>query len=429
MARGFKDRILPAAVALGLAGLAAACGGEAGPAAERAGLGVLTPSPVADPLSAPVTEKLDRAVNEVMRETKAPGAIIGLWMGDSSYVRAFGVSDKATKEPMAANLFMRIGSETKTFTVTALLRLVDQGKVKLDDPISQYVPGVPSGERITLRQLAGMKSGLYPYTSDAGFQKAMLADPKRAFKPRELLAYSFGHPLVFQPGERFEYSNTNTVLLGLVIEKAGGKPLAEFIRQEVLVPAKLRRTLFPQGTEFPRPHAHGYTTQSADGKPTDATGWSSSWAWAAGAMTSTLDDLRTWAPALATGTLLSTGTQAERMKGAYEPFPGLRYGLGMFEVRGWLGHNGSLPGYQTVTVHLPSERATLVVLTNTDAQHEGRDVGTLLARAVTRVATPDHVYTLPATPSASPTSSATPSPASTSSPASSASPAAGRTGD
>ncbi len=408
MARGFRDRILPAAVALGLAGLAAACGGEAGPAAERAGLGVLTPSPVADPLSAPVTEKLDRAVNEVMRETKAPGAIVGLWMGDSSYIRAFGVSDKATKEPMAANLFMRIGSETKTFTVTALLRLLDQGKLKLDDPISQYVPGVPSGERISLRQLAGMKSGLYPYTSDPGFQKALLADPKRTFTPQQLLAYAFKHPLVFQPGERFQYSNTNTILLGLVIEKVSGRSLAEFIRQEVLVPAKLRRTLFPRGTEFPRPHAHGYTPGPSDGKPTDATGWNSSWAWAAGAMISTLDDLRAWAPALATGTLLSTGTQAERMKDAYEPFPGLRYGLGMFEVRGWLGHNGSLPGYQTVAVHLPAERATLVVLTNTDAEHDGRDVSTLLARAVTRVATPDHVYTLPSTPSASPTATSTP---------------------
>lgn len=422
MARGFKYRGLSAAVALGLAGLLSttACG-DASQSVQRAGLGVLSPSPAADPLSPQAAGRIDEAVEEVLRQTKAPGAIIGLWIGDASYVRAFGVADKATKEPMAANLFMRIGSETKTFTVTALLRLVDQGKVGLDDPISKYVKGVPSGDRITLRQLAAMKSGIYPYTSDRAFERTMMRNPHRSFTPEQLLAYSFKHPLVFQPGEKFQYSNTNTILLGLVVEKVSRKPLAEFIRREVLEPAGLKQTVFPKGSEIPSPHAHGYTHYTPDGKLADATGWNASWAWAAGAMISTLDDLRTWASTLATGSLLSPATRDERMKDAYEPFPGLRYGLGMFEVRGWLGHNGSLPGYQTVAVHLPARNATLVVLTNTDGSHEGRDFSTLLARAVTRVATPGNVYTLPAAPGSS---SATPSAPAT--PASPAAPATSR---
>ncbi|MEO3782654.1 serine hydrolase domain-containing protein [Actinocorallia sp. B10E7] len=400
MTLGFRCRAFPAVAALGLAGsLAVSACGENTSQAERAGLGVLTVSPEAGVLSSRVSEKLDRAVKGVMKETKAPGVIVGLWMDGGGYVRAFGVADKATRAPMSTGLFMKIGSETKTFTVTALLRLADQGRLGLDDPVSKYVSGVPNGDRITLRQLAGMKSGLYPYTSDPGFQKAVLADPKRSFTPRQLLAYSFGHRAVFKPGEKFQYSNTNTILLGLVVEKVGGRPLREFVRREVLVPARLRRTLFPRGTEFPRPHAQGYTRQAAGGRLTNATGWNPSWAWAAGAMISTMEDMRSWAQTLATGTLLSPATQAERMKDPYEPFPGLRYGLGMFEVRGWLGHNGSLPGYQSVVVHLPARRATLVVLTNTDTSHKGRDVGTLFANAVTRVATPENVYNLPATPS------------------------------
>ena len=401
MALGFRYRGFPAA-ALGLAVLlsAPACG-ENTPQAERAGLGVTTVSPASDVLSSQVSERLDQAVGKVLKETRAPGVIVGLWMDGGSYVRAFGVSDTSNKEPMSSKLFMKIGSETKTFTVTALLRLVDQGKLKLDDPVSQHISGVPNGNDITLRQLAGMKSGLYPYTSDPGFQKAVLTDPQRAFTPRQLLGYSFGHSAVFKPGEKFQYSNTNTILLGLVIEKVGGKPLREFVRQEVLVPAKLRQTLFPKGTEFPRPHAQGYTRQAAGGKITNATDWNSSWAWAAGAMISTLEDMRSWSQTLATGTILTPATQAERMKDPYEAFPGLRYGLGMFEVRGWLGHNGSLPGYQTVAVHLPAGNTTLVVLTNTDDSHKGRDVGTLFANAVTRIATPENIYNLPAVPSAS----------------------------
>jgi D-alanyl-D-alanine carboxypeptidase len=357
-----------------------------------------SPSPSADfpELSRAVTTRLDAAIRQVMREAEVPGVIVGLSApGKGNYVRAFGVADKATRTPMDPGLYMRIGSETKTFTVTALLKLVDQGKVGLDDPIAKYVDGVPNGDRITLRELAGMRSGLFNYSMDEGFFKALTSDPDRPFTPQELLDFSFKHPVNFQPGEKFEYCNTNLILLGLVVEKAGGAPLHEFIQKNVLEPAGLRHTLFPTGADFPNPHAHGYTSQTASGKTEDATDWNPSWGWAAGAMISDLRDLRTWARVVATGTLLTPKTQAERLKTGPSGIPGAGYGLGIFNVQGWIGHNGSLPGYESLTIYLPEARATLVVLLNTDTLRGQVEPSTLFGQAITRIVTPDHVFNLP----------------------------------
>ncbi|MET8828966.1 serine hydrolase domain-containing protein [Streptomyces sp. NPDC004610] len=354
-----------------------------------------SPSP-SGRLDEDLTARLDKAIADVQREARIPGVVVGLWMpGKGDYVRATGVADKATGQPMADDMYVRIGSETKTFTVTALLQLVDQGRVGLDDPISDYVPGVPDGDRITLRQLAGMRSGLYPYTSDPGFDHALLSDPNRRFTPRELLAYGFRHPNTFAPGARFQYSNTNLILLGLVVEKVTGRPVGEIIERRVAAPAGLRHTLFPDNAEIPTPHPQGYTDQTLNGGTTDATDWDPTWAWSAGAMISTLDDLRSWARTVATGTLLTPATQAQRLTTLPTGVPGTGYGLGIFNSGGWIGHNGSIPGYETVTVYLPAERATLVVMLNTDITYQGQEPSSLVARAVTQVVTPDHVYGLP----------------------------------
>ncbi|MDI5961301.1 serine hydrolase domain-containing protein [Streptomyces sp. SL13] len=340
-----------------------------------------------------LTARLDKAIGDVRRQAGIPGVVVGLWMpGRGSYVRATGVADTATREPMTVGPFVRIGSETKTFTVTALLQLVDRHRVRLDDPISRYVPGVPDGCRITLRQLAEMRSGLFPYTSDADFTHALLSDPHRYFTPHQVLAYGFKHPNTFAPGARFQYSNTNLVLLGLVIEKVTGRRLADVLDRRVLRPAGLHATLLPRGAGFPEPHPHGYTDQTLSGAVADATDWNPSWAWSAGAMISDLHDLRRWAYVVATGRLLSPQTQAQRLKTLPTGFPGTGYGLGVFETNGWIGHNGSIPGYETVTVYLPPQRATLVIMINTDSTSQGQEPSTLLARAITAVATPANVY-------------------------------------
>jgi len=343
-----------------------------------------------------LTSRLDKAIEKVRQQAGIPGVVAGLWMpGKGCYVRATGVADTATREPMTSDVFVRIGSETKTFTVTALLKLVDDGRIDLDDPISDYLHGVPNGRRITLRHLAEMRSGLFPYTADAGFQHDLLSDPRRSFTPRQVLAYGFKHRNTFKPGTQFQYSNTNLILLGLVVEKVSGHPLVDFIEKRVLHPAHLSHTLLPQRFEFPRPHPRGYTNQTLTGEVTDSTGWNPSWAWAAGAMISDLHDLRRWAKIVATGTLLRPQTQAQRLKMLPTGHPGTGYGLGIFESDGWIGHNGSIPGYETVTVYLPSKKATLVLMINTDITYQGQEPSSLLARAITEVVTPDNVYDRP----------------------------------
>ncbi len=343
-----------------------------------------------------LSHRLDRAIEEVRREADIPGLVVGLWMpGKGHYVRATGVADTATGQPMRRDVFVRIGSETKTFTVTALLKLVDDGRIGLDDPIAKYVKGVPNGRKITLRHLAEMRSGLFPYTSDPDFVHDLLSDPQRTFTPRQVLAYGFKHKNTFKPGKQFEYCNSNLVLLGLVIEKVTGKRLAEVIDKRVLRPAHLHHTVFPDNSEFPEPHPRGYTNQTLSGEVADATDWNPSWAWAAGAMISNLHDLRRWARVVATGTLLSPRTQAERLKMLPTGVPGTSYGLGIFESGGWIGHNGSIPGYETVTVYLPSKRATLVLMLNTDITSQGQEPSSLVARAITEIITPHHVYDRP----------------------------------
>jgi D-alanyl-D-alanine carboxypeptidase len=346
-----------------------------------------------------VSKKLDKAITDVMRRAGVPGVTVGLWIpGKGRYVRSFGVADKRTHARMSPRLNIRIGSETKTFTITGLLRLVDQGKVKLDDPISRYVSGVPGGTKITLRQLAEMRSGLFSYSEDPGFDKALMSNPRKPWTPRQLLSYAFKHPAKFKPGAKFDYSNTNTILLGLAIEKVSGQSLRDFLRHEVFEPAHLKHTVFPKGAEFPAPHAHGYTNQTLNGKTADATNWDPSWGWAAGAIISDLNDLHAWARTLATGSLLSAKTQAQRLRFLPTGFPGTGYGLGIFDNHGWIGHNGSLPGYQAAVVYLPQTKASLVVLSNTDTSSQGYEPSTLFAQAITRIVTPGHIYSLPKAP-------------------------------
>jgi D-alanyl-D-alanine carboxypeptidase len=390
--RAMSARMIALAVTVVLLGTSG-CGGQSAPPPSSTPTAPSS-SEAAKPMDDALAHRLDAAVNQAMTAAGVPGSIIGIWGPDGSYVRAFGVADKSTRDPMKTDFYTRIGSVTKTFTVTAVLQLADQGKLSLDDPIAQFVDGVPLGDRITLRQLARMQSGLFNYSASPEFQKAMFTDPRRPFTPHELLDYAFAHPNDFPPGEGFEYCNTNTILLGLVVQKVSGAPLHSYIHDHILAPLGMSDTSFPTTNAFPDPHAQGYTVQTADGKEATATDWDPSWGWSAGAMISTLDDMRIWAAALATGKLLTPQMQAQRLQTVGSPGmpPQDGYGLGIFNLGGWIGHNGSLPGYQTVVVYLPQKQTALVILTNTDIEYQGGEPSTALATALTKELTPDHIY-------------------------------------
>ena len=358
---------------------------------------VLASAPVAS-AAPPLEQRLDAAITAKIAEMGVPGAIVGISVpGVVDYVRAFGTADTTTGEPMVVDDHMRIGSVTKTFSGTAVLQLVDQGRISLSDAVSRYVDGVPNGDAITLDMLGRMRSGLYDYTNDERaflgpiYTEAPKGPDAFAFTPQQLLDIAFAHPPNFAPNAQYEYSNTNTVLLALVVERVSGLPFGVYLQRNILDPLGLTQTSYPANGAMPEPFAHGYTP-APDGRVLDAAFWNPSWADAAGRIVSTYADQRIWAAAVGNGTLLAPATQAARMANPSEVVPGVAYGFALFNAHGWIGHNGDIPGYATVTVYLPERDATLVVMVNSDAP-EPHSAGQL-ATIVTELATPDNVYVL-----------------------------------
>ncbi|MBC7933143.1 MAG: beta-lactamase family protein, partial [Rubrivivax sp.] len=342
-----------------------------------------------------VRNSLDRALTETMNEYNVPGAVVGVWVpGEGEWVTARGVSDLATGEPMRLDNHFRIGSNTKPFTVTALLELADgpRPKLKLDDPVSKYLSFVPNGNNITLRMLADMTSGLANYTEDDDFVKTLLSNPQRVWRPRELVNVGLALKVHFLPGEGLYYSNTNTVLLGMIIERVTGQSINEVFTRRIFNPLGLSNTIWPIDSAMPRPYSHGYTKQTLDGQQADATHWNPSWGYTAGQLISDLGDMKIWAKALGTGTLLSPEMQAERLASLkLPPLTTRSYGLGITQENGWLGHTGSLPGYTTSVYYLPSKRATIVVLTNSDISSDDVRPSAAIFKALAAIVAPENV--------------------------------------
>jgi len=220
-----------------------------------------------------------------------------------------------------------------------------------------------------------MTSGIASYTFNEQFGDAIFSDPQRIWTPEEVVQIGIEDSPAFDPGTEFQYSNTNTVLLGLVLEQATGKTVGDLYREQIIEPLGLRETSFPGDTDssLPDPHAQGYTLQGQDdGEPVTTTNWNPSWAWTAGAMISTVNDLLVYGRALGTGEgLLSPEQQAQRLDSFLSddipPNTADRaYGLGIGRENGWLGHTGTLPGYNTTVYYHPDLDATVVVEANSD---------------------------------------------------------------
>ncbi|MEB3264905.1 MAG: serine hydrolase domain-containing protein [Synechococcus sp.] len=272
-------------------------------------------------------------------------------------------------------------SVTKSFTVTLILQMAEEGLLDLDDPVATHVAGVPNGDQVTLRELAAMTSGLPEYTTQR-FLEDLLADPDRLFRPQELLDYAWQEPLQGPAGADAVYTNTNTVLLGRVVEAVSGNPFAVELKRRILRPLGLRHTLAtPDERLWPEPHPVGYELEN--GVPTPQLTNLSIYA-AAGEMVARFGDLRRWAVALGKGSLLEPATQAERLEGAQPLQRGPeydRYGLGIGELSGWWGHTGEGLGFTALVMYEPLSEARAVIVMNTAGLPEGHPP-TLLFRRV-----------------------------------------------
>ncbi|MHA6620793.1 serine hydrolase domain-containing protein [Pseudonocardia sp. DLS-67] len=311
-------------------------------------------------------------------------------------------------EPVRIEDHIRIGSVTKTWTGTVVLQLVDEGLLRMDDPVAKYRPDVPNGQNITIEQLLTMRSGLGNYTTSPELSATMDTAPGTVYAPEDLIAIGLAMPPEFPPGAGFYYSNTNTALLGRIVEQLTGNPLETEIQRRVLDPLGLAGSSFPATTSaaLPDPHPQGYSygtnvetvgsnvlspeKQAAahDGTlaPLDVTGTNPSWAWAAGAGISTVEDLTRYVEALVGGGLLGPALQKARLDSVQPVDPaapdGPGYGLALARFGPFYGHTGELPGFNTFAGYDPGRGTTVVVWTSLAPSPDGRDPAAEMARTI-----------------------------------------------
>ena len=341
--------------------------------------------------SADEQARIVEIVEKGLAEQRQPGLNVGIWIpGRGTFLRAFGNANIETGAAMDLADHVRVASITKTFVAVAVLRLVDQGKLDLDDTLASYIEGVPNGERITIRNLLGMTSGVYNFTNDDAFVNAWTDNPLMAFRREDVLAILERHEPDFAPGAKVVYCDTNYILLGIILEKVAGKPVQELIATEIITTLGLTETSFPTTPAIPEPFAHGYYAgEDGKGELRNYTATNPEVAWTAGAMISTLDDLRIWAKAIATGALLTPKTHGEQMRfgslasGQID----IGYGLGVADFGGLIGHNGAIFGYTTAMFYVPAADATIVIAGNQSSNSSG--AATAIAYALAKHLLPD----------------------------------------
>ena len=351
---------------------------------------------------------LRKIVESTAKELMVPGAVVILRTPIGDFGTTFGTTTFGGTVPVSADQHIRVGSNTKTWVGTVILQQVQEGLLKLDDPVSKFRSDVPNGNNITITHLLNMRSGLFNYSETPELNQILDREPLKVWTPNQLLALAFKHPPYFAPGAGFHYSNTNTVLLGLIAEKLeGGKPLARILQDRLFIPLRLKNTVFPDITSnaIPEPHPRGYmygdnmltmglppalpaamqaAARARTLKPNDYTDANPSWGWAAGAGISSANDLVTWVRALVSGQLLNTEMQKKRLASVQSTNPDTaQYGLGIAKFGGKLyGHTGELPGFNSFMGHDPDNGVTLVVWTNLAPTVDGRDPASEIAKSL-----------------------------------------------
>jgi D-alanyl-D-alanine carboxypeptidase len=215
---------------------------------------------------------LQGVVEATAKELLLPGAMVLLRTPQGDLAFGYGATELGGTNSPRADTHFRAASNTKTMTAAVIVLLAQEGKLRFDDPVSKYVSGVPDGDNITISELLKMRSGLYNYTSAPELAESLDHDPTRAWTPEELLVIAFKRPPLFAPGTENDYCNTNYVLLGLIVEKLEGAPLAKVFQDRLFGPLGMKRTLLPANTSnaIPEPYSHGYLYGSSSYALVDA---------------------------------------------------------------------------------------------------------------------------------------------------------------
>ncbi|MBZ5654446.1 MAG: beta-lactamase family protein [Acidobacteriia bacterium] len=330
-------------------------------------------------IPASLREKIDTIARDTLASTGVPSASIAVVQnGAITYLQAYGAGRIEPRTPAAPSMRYSIGSISKQFTATAVLLLAEQGKLSLDDPVSRFVPDLTRANEVTIRQLLSHTSGYQDYWPQDYVPPFML-QPVTADKILDRWARK---PLDFDPGTQWQYSNTNFVIAGLIVEKASGVPLLQFLSQHIFAPLGMKSVMNIDQERLTETDATGYL-RYAIGPPRIAPKEGKGWLFAAGELAMPAEDLAKWDISLINQTVLSPAFYRQmETEVVLKNGLGTRYGLGV-DVRQELGlraieHGGEVSGFTAHNLVLPDARVAVVVLTNQDSV----DASSSIARKV-----------------------------------------------
>lgn len=311
---------------------------------------------------------IDSSVQGVLTRTGTPSASIAVVReGRIAYVRAYGSARLAPETPASTDMRYSIGSVSKQFTATALLLLAEAGKLSLDDKVAKWLPELTRADEVSLRQILSMTSGYQDYWPQDYVMPGMLK-PTTA---QDILAQWAHKPLDFEPGTRWQYSNTNYVIAGLIVEKASGMPLLEFLRQRIFIPLGMPSVANIDAAALGDSDPVGYM-RYALGPPRPAPKEAPGWLFAAGELAMTATDLARWDIAMLDQKVLQPAsyrtmqTDVQLRSGVGTGY-GLGVSVGVSAGHRVISHGGEVSGYTTRNAVYPDDHAAVVVFTNLDA--------------------------------------------------------------
>ncbi|MER6671752.1 serine hydrolase domain-containing protein [Streptomyces sp. NPDC000983] len=324
---------------------------------------------------------------------------------DGREVVTTALGESMTGVPAEPAMHFRNGNIAISYLGTALLRLVDEGRVDLDDPVGRWLPDLPDGDRITLRMLAASTTGLRDYVRDPAFQEAVSANPFRHWTPEELVAISTGQERWYEPGTNWNYSHANFVLLGAALEKITHTRLDALLQREIMGPLRLRETRNGFTPDIPAPVLHAFSSDR--GTYEESTFWNPSWTTAPGAVQTTdICDLARSATAIGSGELLSPASYQELLNPgtvglgeATEKCPAsvciaqteeTHYGMGVLVLGDWVAQHPLFFGYSASMAHLPAERLSIAVSTTQGTTASGGHYAHDILQRIAAELAPDH---------------------------------------
>jgi len=382
-------RRLRSAISLAVLTTAIALLAPAGATAKPEPRGHATPpSTSSSTLSRAETTALRAALREAWADLPGGAIATVIVPGRGRWVGTVGYADVERRRPLRPEMQSHIGSVSKTFTAMLVLQQVAAGRLRLDDRLDRWYPEIPKSDEITVAMLLNMSSGIGDYlnTNVLGYAEELLADPKRQYDPDALIARGAALPREFDvPGTGFAYSNTNTVLLGRILEKATGRSYASLLRKHLTKPLKMPRTFVDVAGRMKAPYAQNYSDIFAYIPPGDdpsvgrTTGWGQSVVWSAGGLASTIGDLGRWGRTLGTGKgAIPKRLAQQRLTDCSPPATEgpditVAYCLGLIVVRDTdsgrpitLWHNGRVFGAVAYVGYYPATGAVVAVMGTSD---------------------------------------------------------------